>query len=123
LNRKHFWSSYYLKELYFNRNRINSTRRVFFRGTEKTFEEVLEIFVKIKEENPYSFVLSNNGYKVIRDFILDYYSSSITMHSELENKLYRLMPKDYIVDSSSSLLDSYSSSLDSLIENYLIEIL
>jgi hypothetical protein len=108
----HVWTSFYLERTYFNKD--VHFPKILFNKRISNLEEILDVIIKSKTSNPYCFVLSNSGFEIIKDFVLDYYS--VTMHTELENKLYRLMSKDYNSYSSTNIF----SSLDSLIENYLL---
>lgn len=77
----------------------------------------------MKERNPYSFILSNKAFEVIKNFVLDYYST--TMHSELENKLDKLRPPDYTFTIvADSWIDTFEySELNILIEKHLYSLL
>lgn len=116
LEDRYLWSSYYLKTIYFP--------KTFFNKSVDSLEEMLDLFILKKKENPYSFILSDKGFEVVRDFVNDYCSDYTLLEQlKMENKLNGLVPEDYMVN----IVVDYCtevfgySKLNKLIENYLLE--
>jgi YHS domain-containing protein len=126
---KYIWSSLYLGNKYYFSNtkeyKFNNFPKNIFGGVVNNPEEMLDVFIKIKNENPYSFVLSNKGFEIIANCIVDYINAKEIFSlssSVLKNKLNKLKPVDYFpadtYKNDDSMLFEYYE-LNNLIEKHL----